>query len=143
MKRLRFTETQILSILKEAKAGMAVKDVCRKNGISSSTCYKWEAPYGGLDASNLKRMKGLESEVSQYKRMYAEPAHENYALKELVEKKLQGRWKDAWPPAFWSARASRSGGPARAFASLALLGIVHSNPAWKRTLWSSTSSMIW
>ena len=74
--------------LKEAEVGMAVKDVCRKNGISSPTYYKWKAQYGGLDASKLKRMKELESEVSQYKRMYAELAHENYALKELIEKKL-------------------------------------------------------
>ena len=86
MKRSRFTETQIISILKEAETGMAVKDACRKHGISSPTYYKWKAKYGGLDASKLKRMKELESEVSQYKRMYAELAHENYALKELIEK---------------------------------------------------------
>ena len=88
MKRSRFTETQIISILKEVETGMAVKDACRKHGISSPTYYKWKAKYGGLDASKLKRMKELESEVSQYKRMYAELAHENYALKELIEKKL-------------------------------------------------------
>ena len=88
MKRSRFTETQTISILKEAEAGMAVKDVCRKNGISSPTYYKWKAQYGGRDASKLKHMKELESEVSQYKRMYSELAHENYALKELIEKKL-------------------------------------------------------
>ena len=58
MKRSRFTETQIISILKEAETGMAVKDACRKHGISSPTYYKWKAKYGGLDASKLKRMKG-------------------------------------------------------------------------------------
>ena len=60
----------------------------RKHGISSPTYYKWKAKYGGLNASKLTRMKELESEVSQYKRRYAELAHENYALKELIEKKL-------------------------------------------------------
>ena len=58
MKRSRFGETHIISILKEAEAGMAVKDVCRKNGISSPTYYKWKAQYGGLDASKLKRRTG-------------------------------------------------------------------------------------
>ena len=85
MKRSRFTETQIISILKEAETGMTVKDAGRKPGISSPTYYKWKAKYGGLDASKLKRMKELESEVSQYKRMDAELAHENYALKELLD----------------------------------------------------------
>ena len=88
MKKSRFSETQIIKILKEAESGVAVKDVCRKHGISSPTYYKWKAKYGGLDASQLKRMKELQAEVSQYKRMYAELAHENYALKELIEKKL-------------------------------------------------------
>ena len=88
MKKSRFSESQIVSILNEAEAGMAVKEVCRKHGISSPTYYKWKAKYGGLDVSQLKRLKELESEVSQYKRMYAELAHENYALKELITKKL-------------------------------------------------------
>ena len=88
MKKSRFTETQIISILKEAESGVAVKDVCRKHGISSPTYYKWKARYGGLDASQLKRMKEMQAEISQYKRMYAELAHENYVLKELIEKKL-------------------------------------------------------
>ena len=88
MKKSRFTEMQIVSILKEADAGLKVNEVCRKHGISSATYYKWKSRYGGLEPSQLKQMKELEAELSQYKRMYAELAHENYALKDFIEKKL-------------------------------------------------------
>jgi putative transposase len=88
MKKSRFTETQIVAILKQADSGMPLKELLRKHGISSATYYNWKAKYGGLDASQLKRLKELEGELSQYKRMYAELAHENYALKDLIEKKL-------------------------------------------------------
>ncbi len=88
MKKSRFTEMQIVSILKEADAGLKVNEVCRKHGISSATYYKWKSRYGGLEPSQLKQMKELEAELSQYKRMYAELAHENYALKDVIEKKL-------------------------------------------------------
>lgn len=88
MKRSRFTETQIVSILKEADAGATVKQICRRHGISEATFYNWKSKYGGLQASDLKRLKELESELSQYKRMYAELAHENYALKDLIDRKL-------------------------------------------------------
>lgn len=81
MKKSRFSEHQIVSILNEAEAGVAVKDVCRKHGISPATYYKWKSKYGGLEASDLKRLKELECELAQYKRMYAELAHENYALR--------------------------------------------------------------
>jgi len=88
MKRGRFTETQIVSILKEADAGGKVNDVCRHNGISDATYYNWKSKYGGMQASDLKRLKETEAELSQYKTMYAELARENYALKDLIEKKL-------------------------------------------------------
>jgi len=88
MKRGRFTETQIVSILKEADAGGKVKDICRKHGISDATYYNWKSKYGGMQASDLKRLKETEAELSQYKKMYAELARENYALKDLIEKKL-------------------------------------------------------
>jgi putative transposase len=88
MKKSRFTETQIVAILKEADAGRPLKELLRKYAISSATYYNWKAKYGGLDASQLKRLKELEGELGHYKRMYAELAHENYALKELIGKKL-------------------------------------------------------
>ncbi len=88
MKSSRFTETQIIAILKEADAGMLVKDICRKHGISDATYYNWKSKYGGMTASDLKRMKEMESELSKLKRMYADLALENRALKDLIEKKL-------------------------------------------------------
>lgn len=88
MKQTRFTETQIVAILKEADSGMLVKDVCRKHGISDATYYNWKSKYGGMEASDLKRTKEMERELSQLKRMYAELALENRAMKDLIEKKL-------------------------------------------------------
>lgn len=88
MKKARFTETQIVAILKEADSGVPVKDVCRKYEISDATYYNWKSKYGGMEASDLKRMRELERELSQMKRMYADMALENRALKDLIEKKL-------------------------------------------------------
>lgn len=88
MKRARFTETQIVAILKEADSGVSVKEVCRKHEISDATYYNWKSKYGGMEASDLKRMKELERELSQLKRMYADMALENRALKDLIEKKF-------------------------------------------------------
>ena len=88
MRSSKFTESQIVSILKEADAGMPAKEICRKHGISSPTFYKWKARYGGLGASELKRIKELEAENAKLKRMYADKAMEADALKDLIEKKL-------------------------------------------------------
>ena len=88
MKRSRFTETQIISILKEADAGTSVKDICRKHGIADGTFYNWKSKYGGMSASELKRMREVEEENAKLKKMYAELALENTALKDLIDKKL-------------------------------------------------------
>ena len=88
MKRGRFTETQIVSILKEADAGARVKDICRQHGISDATYYNWKSKYGGMQASDLKRLKETGAELSQYKKMYAELTRINYVLKDLIVKKL-------------------------------------------------------
>ena len=88
MKKSRFTESQIVSILKEADAGRKVADICRKHGISEATYYHWKSRYGGLSISELKRVKEMEAELSQLKRMYANLALENQAMKDLIEKKL-------------------------------------------------------
>ena len=88
MKKSRFTDTQIVSILKEADSGMKVEQLCRKHGISSATYYKWKSKFGGLEASDIKRLKELEEENNQLKRMFANLSLENVALKDLIEKKL-------------------------------------------------------
>ncbi len=82
MKKSRFTETQIVTILNEADAGITVQDVCRKHGISPATYYKWKSKYGGLSASELKRIKELELENSRLKKMDTDLSLENDALKE-------------------------------------------------------------
>jgi putative transposase len=88
MKKSRFTESQIVAILKQADAGLAVKDICRQAGISVPTYYQWKSKYGGLEASDLRRVKELEAENSKLKRMYAELALDNAAMKDLIAKKL-------------------------------------------------------
>jgi putative transposase len=88
MKRSRYTETQIVKILKEAEAGIAVEELSRQHGFSRSAFYKWKAKYGGMDATALKRLKELETENQKLKEMYADLSLEHKVLKEIVEKKL-------------------------------------------------------
>ena len=88
MRRSRFTETQIVAILQEAEAGKKTRKICRQHGISDATYYHWKSKCGGMSVSELKRLKEIEGEVTQYKRMYAELARENDALKALIAKKL-------------------------------------------------------
>ncbi len=88
MRQSKFTETQIVTILKEADAGRPVNEIWRKYGISSATYYKWKAKYGGLEASDLKRLRELEHENGRLKRLYADLSLENAALKDVIAKKL-------------------------------------------------------
>lgn len=88
MKKSRFTETQIVAIIKEVDTGIQVKEICRKHGISDATFYNWKSKYGGMEASDLKRLKETETELFRLKHMYADLAMENQALKDLIQKKL-------------------------------------------------------
>ena len=88
MKKSKFSETQIVSILKQADAGVAIGELCRKAGISTATYYAWKAKYGGMGVSELKKARELESENTKLKRMYADLALENRALKDLIDRKL-------------------------------------------------------
>lgn len=87
MKRSRFTEEQIIGMLKEQEAGMATTDVCRKHGVSSATFYKWKARYGGLDVSDARRLKALEDENAKLKNLLAEAMLDNAILKDVAAKK--------------------------------------------------------
>ncbi len=88
MKKTRFSETKIVSILKKQEAGISTDELCREYGISRATFYNWRNKYGGLEVKEVKRLKDLEAENAKLKKMFAEVSMENYALKDLITKKL-------------------------------------------------------
>ncbi|SIT68318.1 putative transposase [Ectothiorhodosinus mongolicus] len=88
MRKSRFTDSQIMAILKQAEAGLSVPELCREHGISSATFYKWRSKYGGMDTSMMKRLKELEDENRRLKKMYAEERLKS----ELRKEALEGKW---------------------------------------------------
>ena len=88
MRKSKFSETQIITILKAVEAGKTVRDVCREHEISDATYYKWKTKYGGMEASDIRRLRELEEENRRLKHMYAELSLEHRILKEVLEKKL-------------------------------------------------------
>ena len=88
MKKKRFSEAQIVKVLKEAEAGVPVTDLCRQHGFSKSSFYQWKAKYTGMDVPALRRLKELEAENRKLKQMYAELSLDHRILKDIVEKKL-------------------------------------------------------
>ena len=87
MKRSRFSEEQIIAVLKEQEAGMPTAEVCRRHGISSATFYKWKSKFGGLEVSDARRLRTLEQENSRLKKLLAEAMLNNVVLKDLASKK--------------------------------------------------------
>jgi len=87
MKKKRFTEEQIIGILKEHEAGAKVEDICRRHGIGNSTFYKWKSKFGGMEVSEAKRLRELEAENAKLKRLLAESMLDNAALKDVLSKK--------------------------------------------------------
>ena len=88
MRKTRFSESQIVRILKEVEAGRAVQEICREYGVSRAAYYKWKSKYGGMEASDIRRLKELEEENRRLKQMYADLSLENQALKDVIARKI-------------------------------------------------------
>jgi putative transposase len=122
MKKSRFTEAQIIGILRQAEGGLPVAELCREHQMSSASFYKWRAKYGGMDASMISEMKGLEDENRRLKKMFAELSMQNELLKEALGKKYPGhpsagrrprqRWRDKRSALLWLAGRLASARPA-------------------------------
>ena len=89
MRKARFTEHQIIAVIKSVESGRTVKDVCREAGISEATYYNWKSRYGGMEASDIKKIKDLEDENPRLKQMFADLSLENRALKDVIEKSFK------------------------------------------------------
>src|SRR5260370_27730217 len=97
MKRARFSEEQIITILKEAEGGAKVTELCRRHGISDATFYTWRSKYGGLEVSEMRRLRQLEEENRRLKSIVADPALDIRALKDVLSKNGYGpRWSERW-----------------------------------------------
>ena len=88
MKKSKFTETQIIGILKQQESGKSVADICREHGISQGAFYQWKSKYSGLEVNKLKKLKDLEAELAQYKKIVAEQTLQITVMKDVIEKKL-------------------------------------------------------
>jgi putative transposase len=88
MRKKRFSEHQIIKVLKQVEGGRSVQDVCRECGVSQATYYNWKSKYGGMEASDIRKLKDLRAENQRLKQMYANLSLENEALKDIIEKKL-------------------------------------------------------
>ena len=114
MKKSRFTDSQIIAVLKQAEAGTPVPELCREHGISSATFYKWRSKFGGMDASLMSQLKELQDENRRLKKMYAEAQLSADLLKEAMSKKWRGHLNGGrWPDRLWKADTRASGMPAR------------------------------
>ena len=122
MKRSRFSEEQIIAVLKEQVAGMATADVCRRHGISSATFYKWKSRYGGLEVSDARRLRQLEQENERLKKLLADSMLDNAMLKEISA-------KNSSAPCHASPRAGDSALPVPAQLYPILLGVYTRAPA--------------
>jgi len=105
MKRKRFTEEQIIGVLREQEAGAKVADLCRRHGISDATFYNWKAKFGGMDVSDAKRLKSLEDENARLKKLLAEQMLDAAALRELLSKNV---WSAPSVQASWTIRRRQS-----------------------------------